>query len=100
MKLKRHGYLHVEKEQKCGQCGGVFGNKIKLMSHKRIHFGREKEKLFKRADLFILPTKTENFGITILEAMTYKVPVITTKNAPWKIIKDNSKYFQILINMP
>ena len=65
------------------------GNKKNVFFHGPA-FGREKEKLFKRADLFILPTKTENFGITILEAMTYKVPVITTKNAPWKIIKDNS----------
>ena len=65
------------------------GNKNNIFFHGPA-FGSKKEKLFNKADLFILPTKTENFGITILEAMTYQVPVITTKNAPWQIIKDNS----------
>ncbi|HUT53020.1 MAG TPA: glycosyltransferase [bacterium] len=36
------------------------------------------------ADLFILPTLSENFGIAIAEALASAVPVITTKGAPWK----------------
>ena len=60
MKLKKHGYLHVQKEQKCGQCGGVFGNKIKLMNHKRIHFGREKEKYESKCDKCPYESKPSN----------------------------------------
>ena len=49
-------------------------------------WGDDKEKIFQKANLFVLPTKTENFGIVIAEAMSYGIPVITTKDAPWEII--------------
>lgn len=43
----------------------------------------EKWRAYRRSDLFILPTHTENFGIVIAEALYAGLPVITTKNAPW-----------------
>ncbi|MBI2932599.1 MAG: glycosyltransferase [Planctomycetes bacterium] len=39
--------------------------------------------LYRSADLFVLPTLTENFGIVIAEALASGVPVVTTKGAPW-----------------
>jgi glycosyltransferase involved in cell wall biosynthesis len=47
-------------------------------------------KLFSSADLFILPSHSENFGIVILESLSFGVPVITTKNTPWKTLEDNA----------
>lgn len=42
-----------------------------------------KWQLYKSADLFILPTRSENFGLVIGEALAAGVPVITTTGAPW-----------------
>jgi len=46
-------------------------------------YGKEKEIFFQESDFFILPSISENFGIAILEALSYGIPVITTKGTPW-----------------
>lgn len=46
--------------------------------------GEQKASALCNADLFVLPTHSENFGIAIAESLAYRVPVITTKGAPWK----------------
>jgi glycosyltransferase involved in cell wall biosynthesis len=46
--------------------------------------GERKERLFAEADIFILPTYSENFGIAVAEALARAVPVITTTGAPWQ----------------
>jgi glycosyltransferase involved in cell wall biosynthesis len=46
--------------------------------------GEAKEKLYRDADLFILPSFSESFGMVVAEALAYGVPVITTKGAPWE----------------
>ena len=48
--------------------------------------GKYKKKIFKKSDLFILPSYSENFGNVILEALNYRIPVLTTKATPWNII--------------
>ena len=48
----------------------------------------DKEKIFKSADGLILPSKSENFGISIGESLSYGLPVLTTYETPWKIIND------------
>ncbi|UCS95683.1 glycosyltransferase [Echinicola marina] len=47
-------------------------------------FGEDKIKTYHRADLFVLPTYSENFGILLAEALACGVPVITTKGTPWE----------------
>lgn len=46
--------------------------------------GQGKWDLYKSADLFVLPTFSENFGLVVAEALSCGVPVITTKGAPWE----------------
>lgn len=60
-KLGVSNYIHF--------IGGVYGNR--------------KWKLFRNADLFVLPTHSENFGIVVAEALACGTPVMTTKGTPW-----------------
>jgi glycosyltransferase involved in cell wall biosynthesis len=50
-------------------------------------YGSEREALYASADLFVLPTFTENFGMVIAEALASGLPVITTKGAPWQELR-------------
>ena len=43
-----------------------------------------KHKAYLDCDLYVLPSKTENFGHTVAEALARAVPVVTTTGTPWK----------------
>ena len=52
-------------------------------------FGPDKARLYRASDLFVLPTKTENFGMAVAEALAQGLPVVTTRRAPWPGLVDN-----------
>ncbi len=46
-------------------------------------YGNDKSQYYWSADLFVLPTHSENFGLVVAEALAHGVPAIVTKGAPW-----------------
>jgi glycosyltransferase involved in cell wall biosynthesis len=56
---------------------------------KNVHFvgaiyEEAKWNFLRSADVMVLPTYSENFGIVVAEALAVGVPVITTKETPWE----------------
>jgi len=45
--------------------------------------GERKSETYRDADVFVLPTFSENFGVVVAEALAHGLPVITTRGAPW-----------------
>lgn len=58
-----------------------FGGRVRL--HGEVQ-GAAKALAFAVADLFVLPTFSENFGISIAEALAHGLPVLTTTATPWQ----------------
>jgi glycosyltransferase involved in cell wall biosynthesis len=46
-------------------------------------YGDQKWREYRDADLYVLPTHSENFGMTVAEALAASTPTIVTKGAPW-----------------
>jgi glycosyltransferase involved in cell wall biosynthesis len=49
-------------------------------------WGDAKWAYFQGADLFVLPSHSENFGLAILEALQVGTPVLTTNQTPWELV--------------
>lgn len=46
-------------------------------------YGENKRAGYRRADLHVLPSHSENFGMTVAESLACGTPVITTHGTPW-----------------
>src|SRR4029079_12321517 len=76
-----------------GDEGDGYLDRIKALSSElkleRISFPGEiqisdRDRVYQSADLYVLPSHTENFGISVAEALANAVPTVVSKNAPWK----------------
>jgi glycosyltransferase involved in cell wall biosynthesis len=46
-------------------------------------YGEAKTAAYREADVFVLSSLNENFGLTVAEALAAGTPAISTKGAPW-----------------
>jgi glycosyltransferase involved in cell wall biosynthesis len=51
-------------------------------------YGAEKSKAYFEADVFVLPTHSENFGMVVAEALAHGCPVVVSKEAPWAGVQE------------
>ena len=70
----------------------------------RVHFkgmlrGNDKIDCYSASSLFVLPSHSENFGNVIMEAMSAKLPVITTCGTPWQEIEKNNAGWWVKLNL-
>ena len=64
-------------------------SKLKTVSFTGEIKGKEKEQLLTQSAVYVLPTHTENFGISVGEALACGTPVVTTTGAPWSGLIEN-----------
>tara|TARA_Y200000002_G_scaffold379883_1_gene390124 strand:- start:4353 stop:5522 length:1170 start_codon:yes stop_codon:yes gene_type:complete len=77
----------------------VYVSKLKnLIAKKGLHnveftgplYGIDKQSAYQSADIFVLPTHSENFGMVVAEALANNCPTIVSQDAPWSGIQDNN----------
>lgn len=61
----------------------------KSLALKRVTFsgavyGDDKFGVYQAADLYVLPTHSENFAVTVAEALACAKPVVVSQGAPWR----------------
>lgn len=49
--------------------------------------GVSKRAVLEGADLFALPSESENFAISVAEALAHGIPVLVSKGAPWSAVE-------------
>ncbi len=57
-----------------------------VFTEKRVE-GRAKATLYRHAEVFVLPSESENFGMVVLESLAQGVPVIASNKTPWQVLE-------------
>lgn len=90
VKLFKDNYSNYKKKFKLIIAGGLYETNelLKFINDNKLNdiiiyegwaSGEKKENLFKKANIFILPSYNEALPMSILEAMSYSLPIISTK---------------------
>lgn len=49
--------------------------------------GRAKEEAFSEADLMVVPSHVENFGMVVAEGLAHGLPVVASRGTPWSALE-------------
>ena len=60
------------------------GNEVTMLGDIR---GEEKQRMFERTDVVVVPSFTENFAIVVAEALAHEAAVIASTGTPWKEVE-------------
>lgn len=81
----------------CGAGSNGYAGNLKALTERlgiaeRVKFeghvtGEEKTKCFASSDVFVMPSFSESFGLSTAEALSYGLPVIASKGAPWSEVE-------------
>lgn len=87
-KLARDGWELVIAGPDCGMLDALKGivadRKLPHVSFVGEINGQAKYEFLADADIYVLPSDTENFGITVAEALACGTPVIASQGTPWE----------------
>lgn len=61
---------------------------LKRVAFGKARFGEAKFEEYRAASLYVLPSPTENFGVSVAEALACETPAIANHGAPWKGLLD------------
>jgi glycosyltransferase involved in cell wall biosynthesis len=70
---------------------------IKVLYHKEIAPQKVREVL-RSTHVFILPSKSENFGHALYEALSAGRPVITSRNTPWNDLQESKAGMNVSVD--
>jgi len=73
--------------------------KLKRVSFPGPVYGQQKLALYRSAHLYVLPTHSENFAMTVAEALAAGTPAIVTRGAPWAGLVDHGAGWWIEIGV-
>lgn len=65
---------------------------VNFLGHKE---GEIKNEIISSSKALVLPSKSENFGNVVLEALAQGTPVIASKNTPWNLLNESNAGFWI-----
>jgi len=63
-----------------------------IFTEKRVE-GRDKATLYRHAEVFVLPSESENFGMVVLESLAQGTPVIASNKTPWEVLEKRGAGF-------
>lgn len=61
------------------------GDEVSFVGHLE---GSAKWAQYRASELFVLPSRSENFGLVVAEALAAETPVIATEAAPWRAVAE------------